>query len=143
LFHQLIDQSKQLKMFGHKAQFSDELMEDYAKHGIEVKYHSFCFGRYVLSLSKCFRNLKASLVVAFRFKSLVVIDPSKIFHYRWLTIITVAILYNVLMIIGRSVFWTLENLCPWVWFSIDYFCDFLYIIDMIISLRTGKLTILY
>ncbi|XP_015785555.1 cyclic nucleotide-gated cation channel subunit A-like [Tetranychus urticae] len=68
-----------------------------------------------------------------------VVDPAKSFYYRWLGIITVAVLYNVLMIIGRTVFWKLNNSHPWIWFAIDYTCDFVYIIDMFVNSRTGYL----
>lgn len=67
-----------------------------------------------------------------------VVDPAKCFYYRWLLIITFAVLYNVLMIIGRTVFWKLNNAHSYLWFAIDYICDLLYIIDMIVNSRTGN-----
>ncbi|GIY76485.1 cyclic nucleotide-gated cation channel subunit A [Caerostris extrusa] len=33
-----------------------------------------------------------------------VVDPSENFHYRWLSVISMALVYNVVMIVGRSVF---------------------------------------
>ncbi|KAI1294767.1 Cyclic nucleotide-gated cation channel subunit A [Halotydeus destructor] len=66
-------------------------------------------------------------------------DPAKSSYYRWLAVISMAVLYNVLMIIGRSVFWKLQNSCPRVWFAIDYMCDLLYIMDIVVNARTGYL----
>lgn len=67
------------------------------------------------------------------------VDPTKSFYYHWLCLISLAVLYNVLLIIGRSVFWRLQNACPMVWFFLDYTCDLLYIVDMLVNARTGYL----
>uniref|UniRef100_T1IPJ9 Cyclic nucleotide-binding domain-containing protein n=1 Tax=Strigamia maritima TaxID=126957 RepID=T1IPJ9_STRMM len=68
-----------------------------------------------------------------------VIDTSKNFYYYWLLVITIAVLYNTLMVIGRSVFWKLQNLMPSVWLVMDYVCDVVYIIDMVINAHKGFL----
>ncbi|KAH7954096.1 hypothetical protein HPB49_015561 [Dermacentor silvarum] len=44
-----------------------------------------------------------------------VVDPAENFHYRWLSVISAAVLYNVLVIVGRSVFWELQNAMPIAW----------------------------
>ncbi|XP_076365887.1 cyclic nucleotide-gated channel alpha-3-like isoform X1 [Tachypleus tridentatus] len=67
------------------------------------------------------------------------IDPSGNFYYRWLFIISFAVLYNTLFIISRSVFWELQNYAPILWYVVDYLCDVIYIIDMMIQARTGYL----
>ncbi|XP_024081280.1 cyclic nucleotide-gated cation channel subunit A isoform X2 [Cimex lectularius] len=67
------------------------------------------------------------------------VDPSKPFHYRWLVLVTIAILYNLVLVIGRAVFWELNNLTPIVWFSLDYSCDFIYFLDVIIHAHEGYL----
>ncbi|XP_023244656.1 cyclic nucleotide-gated channel cone photoreceptor subunit alpha-like [Centruroides sculpturatus] len=74
-----------------------------------------------------------------RYKGRFVIDPSESCHYRWLSIINIAVLYNLLFIIGRSVFWKLQNACPLVWYFLDYICDFSYFIDIFVHTRTGYL----
>ena len=41
--------------------------------------------------------------------------------------------------IGRSVFWELQSLSTITWFFLDYICDFLYIIDIIVRMHEGML----
>lgn len=52
---------------------------------------------------------------------------------------TAALLYNWVMIVGRAVFWELHNLSPALWLSLDYICDGVYVIDMVIRAHEGKL----
>ena len=59
--------------------------------------------------------------------------------FQWLSIITCAVLYNVVFVIGRAVFWEMENLLPAGWFVLDYTCDLLYIIDMFIRMHEGMI----
>ncbi|GIY42913.1 cyclic nucleotide-gated cation channel subunit A [Caerostris darwini] len=68
-----------------------------------------------------------------------VVDPSENFHYRWLSVISMALVYNVVMIVGRSVFWELQQLSPITWYCLDYLCDGIYFFDMVIHARTGYL----
>ncbi|GFR07641.1 cyclic nucleotide-gated cation channel subunit A [Trichonephila clavata] len=68
-----------------------------------------------------------------------VVDPSENFHYRWLSVISMALVYNVVMIVGRSVFWELQKLSPITWYCLDYLCDGIYFFDMVIHARTGYL----
>ncbi|CAL1261578.1 unnamed protein product [Larinioides sclopetarius] len=68
-----------------------------------------------------------------------VVDPSENFHYRWLSVISMALVYNVVMIVGRSVFWELQKLSPTTWYCLDYLCDGIYLFDMVIHARTGYL----
>ncbi|XP_066984411.1 cyclic nucleotide-gated cation channel subunit A [Macrobrachium rosenbergii] len=67
------------------------------------------------------------------------IDTTKPLHYKWLLVMTIALLYNWIMIIGRAVFWELHNLCPLLWLSLDYICDGIYVIDMVIRAHEGYL----
>ena len=62
------------------------------------------------------------------------------YSFQWLSIITCAVLYNVVFVIGRAVFWEMENLLPAGWFVLDYTCDLLYIIDMFIRMHEGMIT---
>ena len=42
------------------------------------------------------------------------------------------------MIVGRSTFWELQNNYTNLWIFLDYFCDFIYLIDIGVNSRTGK-----
>ncbi|KAH9509970.1 Cyclic nucleotide-gated olfactory channel [Bulinus truncatus] len=66
------------------------------------------------------------------------VDPSDSFYYRWLAVISLAVLYNVVFIIARSVFWELQNQFFILWLSLDYISDFIYALDIFIQFRTGK-----
>ncbi|GIY58739.1 cyclic nucleotide-gated cation channel subunit A [Caerostris darwini] len=85
----------------------------------------------------CVKGFIVTNVLIF-FRALV-LDPAAQLYYRWLAIISLAILYNVIIIIGRSVFWELQNLCPRMWYFMDYLCDILYITDIAVHCRTGYL----
>ena len=63
---------------------------------------------------------------------------SVVFSPQWLGIVTVAVLYNVLVIVGRTVFWELQNLAPRVWFTLDYICDSLYLLDMAVKAHESE-----
>lgn len=49
-----------------------------------------------------------------------------------LFIINLAVLYNLIFVIGRAIFWQLQNLLPLGWYVLDYTSDFIYILDIII-----------
>ncbi|XP_046683906.1 cyclic nucleotide-gated cation channel subunit A-like [Homalodisca vitripennis] len=67
------------------------------------------------------------------------VDPTQPFHYRWLAIVTLAIFYNLVFIIGRSVFWELNNAVTVLWWFLDYTCDGIYVIDTLIHAHEGYL----
>lgn len=56
---------------------------------------------------------------------------------QWLALISLAIMYNYVFIVGRAVFWDMQNLFPVVWMVLDYTCDVIYILDMIIHAHEG------
>ncbi|CAH1777821.1 unnamed protein product [Owenia fusiformis] len=64
---------------------------------------------------------------------------SQPFYYRWLTFISLAIMYNINLIIARSVFKELQVNYRILWLTLDYISDVIYIIDMVVQLRTGYL----
>ncbi|XP_022695007.1 cyclic nucleotide-gated cation channel alpha-3-like isoform X2 [Varroa jacobsoni] len=68
-----------------------------------------------------------------------IVDPSGNRYYFWLFIVSLAVLYNTLFIIGRSVFWELQNASPPLWCALDYICDSIYVLDMVLRARTGYL----
>ncbi|XP_053624098.1 cyclic nucleotide-gated cation channel subunit A-like isoform X4 [Plodia interpunctella] len=65
-------------------------------------------------------------------------DPTIPAHYHWLAVVSLAILYNVVFVIGRAVFWELDNLTP-MWFVLDYLCDTIYLIDTVVHVHEGYL----
>ncbi|XP_055698545.1 cyclic nucleotide-gated cation channel subunit A isoform X1 [Phlebotomus papatasi] len=67
------------------------------------------------------------------------VDPSLPSHYRWLAVVSVAVLYNVIFVIGRAVFWELNKKSPALWWILDYTCDFIYIIDTLVHCHEGYL----
>jgi hypothetical protein len=48
-----------------------------------------------------------------------------------------AVMYNIVFIIVRAVFWELQEKNTVLWCVFDYMCDALYIVDMVIGTRTG------
>lgn len=68
-----------------------------------------------------------------------VVDPSQSYYYRWLFVISIAVLYNIIFIIARATFLEMQHEYVSLWFTLDYFSDFLYLLDMVISAKTGYL----
>ena len=69
------------------------------------------------------------------------IDPSSNTYYRWLGVISFAVLYNLTMIIARSVFWKLQEDYLYVWLAFDYLSDLIYIMDTFVQFRTGEILV--
>ncbi|XP_060535248.1 cyclic nucleotide-gated cation channel subunit A isoform X2 [Cylas formicarius] len=69
----------------------------------------------------------------------VVFDPSKRAHYTWLMVVSLAVLYNLIFVLGRAVFWELNNAVPSLWWSLDYVCDVIYILDTLVHAHEGYL----
>ena len=67
-----------------------------------------------------------------RIRGYLAFDSGKDYYYKWLVVINIAVMYNLIFIIGRSCFWELQNSFPLGWIILDYSCDFLYIIDMFV-----------
>lgn len=66
--------------------------------------------------------------------------PASTVHYSWLVVISLAIFYNLIMLIGRIVFIQLTEYYHLVWIVMDYLCDFVYLLDMLVRFRTGEIT---
>ena len=67
-----------------------------------------------------------------------IVDPSTNFYVRWLAIVSAAVIYNLVMIIGRAVFVDVQaGSVVYVWMAFDYICDVIYIIDVIMQFRKG------
>ncbi len=66
------------------------------------------------------------------------LDPSEDIYYTWLLVISIAVFYNYLFIIGRSTFELLQQWNPILWCILDYVCDLIYVLDIFVRLRTGS-----
>ncbi|KAL1516821.1 hypothetical protein ABEB36_000672 [Hypothenemus hampei] len=69
----------------------------------------------------------------------VVFDPALPIYYKWLMVVSLAVLYNVIFVLGRAVFWELNNSIPNLWWSLDYLCDIVYILDTLVHAHEGYL----
>ncbi|XP_054163636.1 cyclic nucleotide-gated cation channel subunit A-like [Oppia nitens] len=72
-------------------------------------------------------------------RSFLVIDPSGHLHYRWLFLVSLAVLYNLVFIIARSTFADLQNAFRLHFLVLDIVCDSLFAIDSVLSARTAFL----
>ncbi|XP_047525066.1 cyclic nucleotide-gated cation channel subunit A-like [Pieris napi] len=66
------------------------------------------------------------------------VDPTHSVHYQWLAVVSLAVLYNMVFVIGRAVFWELDKAST-SWFALDYLCDAIYLIDTAIHMHEGYL----
>lgn len=57
---------------------------------------------------------------------------------QWLSLVTLAVVYNLIFVIGRAVFWEINNKVPALWFTLDYVCDLVYVIDTLVHAHEGK-----
>lgn len=68
---------------------------------------------------------------------LVVIEPTSVFYYRWLYIISLAVTYNLVVVVARAAFTSMQSEHITVWIIIDCISDAAYIADTAIQFRTG------
>jgi len=68
-----------------------------------------------------------------------VFDPSGRLVYYWSFIVSLAFLYNFWVIIYRTAFDEIQRSTVLIWFALDYFADFIYLMDILIHFRTGYL----
>lgn len=66
-----------------------------------------------------------------------IIDPSKQFIYYWMSVVSLATTYNLVLIPLRSVWYEETVGMLHIWFGFDYTCDIIYLIDMFMQSRTG------
>ncbi|XP_065160015.1 cyclic nucleotide-gated cation channel subunit A [Atheta coriaria] len=69
----------------------------------------------------------------------IVVDPALPAHYKWLMVVSLAVLYNVIFVLGRAVFWELNNASQPLWWTLDYVCDVVYIADTLVRAHEGYL----
>ncbi|KAL9913650.1 cyclic nucleotide-gated ion channel subunit A isoform 1-T2 [Glossina fuscipes fuscipes] len=67
------------------------------------------------------------------------VNPTLQSHYRWLAVVSLAVLYNIIFVVGRAVFWEINNKAAILWHFLDYWCDFIYLIDILVHMHEGYL----
>jgi hypothetical protein len=73
-----------------------------------------------------------------RFSTGFVIDPQNNLYHYWLALISLAVAYNLLLIPARYSFNAMDKNMRFVWITLDYTFDIIYIFDMFIQSRTGE-----
>ncbi|KAL7025136.1 hypothetical protein ACKWTF_013359 [Chironomus riparius] len=68
-----------------------------------------------------------------------VFDPAGRLCYYWSMVVSLAFLYNFWVIIFRFAFQEISGETLLMWFCLDYFSDFLYLLDILFHFRTGYL----
>ena len=66
-----------------------------------------------------------------------VYDPSSRVYYRWLIVISVAVIYNLVVVVARTIFWKLHDQYMFWWLITDYLADVVYLTDIVVNMRTG------
>ncbi|KAJ8351782.1 hypothetical protein SKAU_G00232580 [Synaphobranchus kaupii] len=74
-----------------------------------------------------------------RKKEVWIMDPATDLYYRWLSIISVPAMYNLMMLITRACFNELQDKYTTIWICLDYSSDALYLLDTFVRARTGLL----
>ncbi|XP_051840620.1 cyclic nucleotide-gated cation channel alpha-3 [Antechinus flavipes] len=72
-------------------------------------------------------------------KEIFMIDPSSNLYYRWLTIIAMPVFYNWCMLVSRACFDELQSDYLKMWLILDYTSDAIYVLDLLVRMRTGFL----
>ncbi|KAJ6636571.1 Cyclic nucleotide-gated cation channel alpha-3 [Pseudolycoriella hygida] len=72
-------------------------------------------------------------------KRLSVVNPDENFYFYWLMMLTSCILYNLWTLIVRQSFPELQALIPEFWKYCDYSTDAIFVLDVIVQIRTGYL----
>ncbi|XP_053694534.1 uncharacterized protein LOC128742259 [Sabethes cyaneus] len=68
-----------------------------------------------------------------------VVNPDENFYFYWLMVVTIGILYNLWTLIVRQSFPELQSNASKFWLSCDCLTDLVFILDVIVQLRTGYL----
>lgn len=71
-------------------------------------------------------------------KRVMFFNPSGIWLYRWMGVVTLAVLYNAFLIIVRETFDKLQDSYLPLWLTLDYIADTVYILDMVVQLCTSE-----
>lgn len=57
---------------------------------------------------------------------------------QWLAVVSLAVFYNVVFVVGRAVFWEINRKATALWWTLDYVCDFIYLVDTLVHCHEGK-----
>ena len=68
-----------------------------------------------------------------------VFDPAGRLCYYWSMVVSLAFLYNLWVMMFRFAFQEINKDSIVIWFCLDYFADFVYILDIVFHFRTGYL----
>lgn len=67
-----------------------------------------------------------------------VIDPSSQTYGRWLTVVSCAVIYNLVIIIARTALKKMDTYCRWIFVPLDLTADAVYIVDIVVNFRIGE-----
>ena len=68
-----------------------------------------------------------------------VIHPDENVMFYWLATVTLSVLYNLWTCIAREAFPDLQRGYNYIWFTLDAIADTIYLLDILVQLRTGYL----
>ncbi len=68
-----------------------------------------------------------------------VFDPSGRLAYWWSFVVSLSFMYNFWVLVYRFAFEEINSENMAIWFTLDYFADFIYIMDIAFHFRTGYL----
>ncbi|XP_055679126.1 uncharacterized protein LOC129787501 isoform X3 [Lutzomyia longipalpis] len=68
-----------------------------------------------------------------------VVNPDENFYFHWLMVLTFCVLYNLWALIVRQSFPELQDLASNFWFACDCISDIVFVLDVVVQLRTGYL----
>ncbi|XP_062302317.1 cyclic nucleotide-gated channel cone photoreceptor subunit alpha-like [Osmerus eperlanus] len=66
-------------------------------------------------------------------------DPATDMYYRWLTLVSVPVFYNLMLLVPRASFNDLQTNYRTTWLVLDYISDAIYLADTFVRSRTGFL----
>ena len=64
-------------------------------------------------------------------------NPSGIWLYRWLAVVSLTVVFNTYAIILRTTFTEINESVLWLWMTLDYVADAIYLIDILVQFRTS------
>lgn len=106
-------------------------------HGPDSFLERFAMGGKTLQIEQM--ETKQRKISDIKYWHGIVVDPSGNFYYRWLAVTSMAVIYNILLIVARSAFGELQRKYVALWITLDYLSDLVYVIDMGVRLKTGYL----
>lgn len=58
--------------------------------------------------------------------------------FKWLAVVSIAVLYNIIFVVGRAIFWEINRNASYLWYFLDYLCDFIYLVDTLVHAHEGE-----